>query len=32
MNENPGFEQDYYSRKASGIYKIGHNSIRLVKW
>ena len=32
MLENPGFEQDYYSRISSGIYKIGHDSIRLMKW
>ena len=32
MLENPNFEQDYWSRTASGIYKIGHNSIRLLKW
>ena len=32
MNENPDFEQDYWSRTAIGIYKIGHDSIRLMKW
>ena len=26
------FEQDYWSRTAEGIYKIGHGSIRLNKW
>ena len=31
MLENPDFEQDYGSRTAEGIYKIGHFSIRLVK-
>ena len=30
--ENSDFEQDYWSRTASGIYKIGHDSIRLMKW
>ena len=32
MLENPDFEQDYWSRTAIGIYKIGHDSIRLMKW
>ena len=26
------FEQDYWSRTAQGVYKIGHDSIRLMKW
>ena len=30
MNENREFEQDYYSRTAMGIYKIGHDSIGLM--
>ena len=29
---NPNFEQNYWSRIAVGIYKIGHDSIRLMKW
>ena len=29
---NSNFEQNYWSRTAKGIYKIGHDSIRLVKW
>ena len=29
---NPDFEQNYWSRTAKGIYKIGHDSIRLMKW
>ena len=29
---NPDFEQDYWSRTATGIYKIGHDKIRLLKW
>ena len=32
MLENPDFEQNYYSRTATGIYEIGHDSIRLMKW
>ena len=32
MLENPDFEQDYYSRTAESIYKIGHDSVRLMKW
>ena len=30
--KNLDFEQDYWSRTAIGIYKIGHDSIRLMKW
>ena len=30
--EKPDFEQDNYSRTATGIYKTGHDSIRLMKW
>ena len=29
---NPNFELNYWSRTAKGIYKIGHDSIRLMKW
>ena len=29
---NPNFEQNYWSRTATGIYKIGHDSIRLMNW
>ena len=32
MLENPDFEQDYWSRTAEGVYKIGHDSISLMKW
>ena len=32
MLDNPNFEQDYWSRTAIGKYKIGHDSIRLLKW
>ena len=32
MLENPNFEQNYWSRTAQGVYKIGHDSIRLLKW
>ena len=30
--ENSDFGQNYWSRTAKGIYKIGHDSIRLMKW
>ena len=32
MLENNDFEQDHYSRTSTGIYKIGHDSIKLMKW
>ena len=32
MLENPDFEQDRYSRTIIGIHKIGHDTIRLMKW
>ena len=32
MLGNPDFEQNYYSRTAKCIYKIGHDFIRLMKW
>ena len=32
MSENPNFEQCYWSRTAEGVYKIGHDSLRLMKW
>ena len=32
MLQNPNFEQNYWSRTGEGIYKIGHESIRLIKW
>ena len=32
MLENPNFEQNYWSITAEGFYKIGHDSIRLMKW
>ena len=32
MLKNPNFEQDYWSQTAESIYKIGHDSIRLMKW
>ena len=31
MIKNPDFEQNYWSRTAKSIYKIGHDSIRLMK-
>ena len=32
MLENPDFEQNKYSITSTGFYKIGHDSIRLMKW
>ena len=32
MTKNPDFEQNFWLRTAIGIYKIGHDSIRLMKW
>ena len=32
MLENSDFEQNYWSRTATGIYKIGFDSIRSMKW
>ena len=32
MLANSDFEQNYWSRTAKGIHKIGHDSIRLMKW
>ena len=32
MLESPIFEQIFWSRTAIGLYKIGHDSIRLMKW
>ena len=32
MLENLDFEHNHWSRTAEGIYKIGHDSIRLMKW
>ena len=29
---NPTFEQNYWSRTAKGIYRIGHDCTRLMKW
>ena len=31
MLENPDFEQNYFSGTATGIYKTGHDGIRLIK-
>ena len=31
MLENPEFEEDIYSRTATGSYKVGHDSLRLFK-
>ena len=32
MLENSDFEQNYWSKTATSVYKIGHDSIRLMKW
>ena len=32
MLENPNFEQNYWSKTAEVINKVGHDSIRLMKW
>ena len=32
MLENSDFEQENWSKTATGIYKIGHDSIRIRKW
>ena len=32
MLQNSDFEQDQWSRTAEAIYKIGHDSISLMKW
>ena len=32
MLKNPNFEQNYWSRTSKGIYKIGHDSVRLMKF
>ena len=32
MLKNPNFEQNKYSITSTGIYKIAHDSIRLMKW
>ena len=32
MLKNPNFEQDYWPKTATGVYTIGHDSIRLMKW
>ena len=32
ISEIPDFSNDYWSRTAEGVYKIGHDSFRLMKW
>ena len=32
MLKNQDFEQDFWSRTAIGIYKIGHDNNRTMKW
>ena len=32
MIEDPNFEQNCWPKTAEGVYKIGHDIIRLMKW
>ena len=32
MLENPNFEQNHDSLTSTGFYRIGHDSIKLMKW
>ena len=32
MIKNPDFEQDYWSKTATGVYRIVHDSNRIMKW
>ena len=32
MLKNPNFEQGFWSKTTENIYKIGHDSFRLMKW
>ena len=32
MIKNPDFEQNYWSRTSTSIYKKGHHSVRLLKF
>ena len=32
MLKNPNFEQNYWSKTATGIFKKGHDSVRVMKW
>ena len=32
MLEKPDFEQNFWSETATGVYKIGHDIIRIMKW
>ena len=32
MLKNPNFEQNKYSLTSTGLYKNGHDSIRIMKW
>ena len=31
-NMDEDFEENYYSRTSRGVYKIGHESVRLMQW
>ena len=32
MLENSDFEENYWSKTAQGVYKVGHDSFKLMKW
>ena len=32
MLENPNFEQNHFTITSTGIYKVAHDSIRLMRW
>ena len=32
MLENPNFEQNFWSKTSTGVYRTGHDSIRLREW
>ena len=32
MLKFPDFEQNHYSLTSTGVYRVGHDSIRLMKW
>ena len=32
MLKNPDFDQNYWSKTATGVYKFRHDSIRLMEW
>ena len=32
MVENPDFEQNHYSKTSTAVYRIGQDSVKLMKW